>query len=208
MMTASRRSSVALVAAVIAVSATAACGSSSSGRPSESALVLSASARSQVIVTQLVVDTGFLSGEELGPGAVVNGLVVNNAQFTTWYGAGQNHLLSRDSRAAIYEEAPKVAVALRHLSQFQSADDRKHKIPPWTPEQTARAVLVQELVDAALLPKSVTQGFTDESGHISPNPALDAWYTAHQNDRLSGSSGLKLTDELAHVLTDINTPNP
>jgi len=206
----SRRSTIALVAAVLAALGTAGCGSGSHGPtlPSESDLASSSDVRSQVIVTQFVVDTGFLPGAELGPGAVVNGVVADNAQFTTWYGAGQNHLLSQGSRVAIYQETPKVAAALRHLPQLQSAADRKAKVPPWTPEQTARAVLVQEMVDATFVSGAVAQGLTDSSDHVISGSALDSWYTAHDNDRLPGSSDMTLADEVTRIVTAIGTLKP
>lgn len=208
MTTSSRRRAVSFVAVALTLAiSTAGCGSDHGSGPSESALELDAFQHARVIVTQMELDTGLVHEGDIGPGAVVNGTVVNGAQLNTWYEtSGWRLNLPGAAPVTMDEETHKVEDLLRHLPQWQNTADRHNKVPQWTTEQAARAVLVQELVDAAFVSGAVTQGLTDPSDHIIVGPTLDAWYTAHRNDRLPGSSGLTLADEVARIVAAINTP--
>lgn len=207
----SRRHVVSFVAMALAVAgfATAGCGSHHTSGPSESDLKFDALQHARLIVSQYALDLGLVRADEVGPGAVVNGIVVNGAQFNTWYEAGgQNQHLSGSASVTIADEEVKAEALLRHLPQWQSAADRHNKVPRWTPEQTAHTVLVQELVDSQFVQGTVTQGFYDPMHHVIASPAVDAWYAAHRDDRLPGNSTMTLADEVARIVTVINTPKP
>jgi len=209
-MTALRRATVAALATGLATFAMAGCGSKASPRPSDAELASDAIGRSNIIMAQLALDDGGIPVSVLGPGSVVDGVVAVSAQFQTSYEtSAQNYPLSAKSSVRIGDEAVKAEKSLRHLARLQSASDRDHHVAAWTPDEAARVIVVGGLVDAGLVPRTdLAGGFDHVSLDVTASPALDAWYSAHQSERLPGSSSLTIADEVSRALAVINAPQP
>ena len=204
--TSPRRLSLLLVASIVAAACLAGCGgsnssssppSSGSGEPGSDPAFQAA----RVIVVQVALDTKRVTASDIGLGTANNGIVGNSIQMNTWYNAGNTELyLVRGGSVTIGEEVPKVEGSLHHLSQFKTAEDRKNKIPTWTSEQAVRVILVQYLVDADAIAGTSIAGMTDGSGAVVAGPAVDSWFTAHQNDQLPGGGTMTLANEAALIM--------
>jgi hypothetical protein len=209
MITAACRRLTLLSVPVVATVCLAGCGGNDGSSPSQGTASMSlepdsgsnaAFQAARVIVVQIVVDTKRVSGDEIWPGVVNNGVVANTGALNTWYESGQTNLyLASGGPVTLGDEVAKAEASVRHLPHFQIAEDRKRKTATWTAEQVARVILVQYLVDAKDIPRTSVQGMTDASGAIVAGPALDTWFTAHQGDQLPGGGSSTLAREAALI---------
>ena len=196
-----RRNLIRLAVAVVVASWTAGCGGGNKGggsQPSSTDGVPSPD--STVIVTQFVLDSGTLSASDVDPGVVVDGVVRDGAQFTTWYATRTaNMLLSGKSKVLLSSEAGKVTTAISSMGKRPS---------PNTVHSTALGILAQELVDANLIDAKTLGGAVGSAGKVSPDSALNAWYSAHQNDMLSDSASVTYSTEVSRIVAVLqNAPS-
>ncbi|MEY9935312.1 hypothetical protein ABH926_009987 [Catenulispora sp. GP43] len=188
-----RRNLTCLAAAVVVASWTAGCGSGSkSGGAQPSATDGIPSPNSTVVATQLVLDTGTLSASDVDPGVVVDGVIKDGAQFTTWYATRTaDMLLSKNSKVLLSDEAGKVTTAINSMGKRPTPDGL---------HSTALEILAQELVDANLINAQTLGGAVDSAGKVSLGSALNTWYSAHQNDMLPGSSTVAYSTEESRIV--------
>lgn len=186
-----------LVVAVVAVSWTAGCGGSKNGASRPSATESDFDPNSTVIVTQLVLDTGVLPVNDVNPGVVVDGVVKDGSQFTTWYATTTSGmLLSPNSKVKLWDEARKVTTAINSMGK-RATPDSLHS--------TALGILVQDLIDANLISAQTLGDAVDSAGKVSPGSALNTWYSAHQNDNLPGSTSVTYSTEVARIVAVLHS---
>lgn len=191
-----RRNLTCLAVAVMVASWTAGCGSGSkSGGAQPSATDGVPSPNSTVVVTQFVLDTGTLSANDVDPGVVVDGVVKDGAQFTTWYATRTaDMLLSGNSKVLLSDEAGKATTAINSMGKRPTSDSL---------HSTALGILAQELVDANLINAQTLGGAVDAAGKVSLGSALNTWYSAHQNDMLPGTPSVTYSTEVSRIVAVI-----
>lgn len=193
MTTSYRRNLTCLAAAVVAASWVAGCGSGGhKSVPPPSVTGSDVNPKAAVVVTQLVLDTGVLPASDVDPGVVVDGLVKDGGQFTTWYATRTNDmLLSKDSTLTVPREADKISTAMASMGKSRTLASL---------QPTASGILAQELVDAKLINAQALGGAVDSVGTVNLGSALNSWYSAHQNDMLPGSTSVTYSTEVTRIL--------
>ena len=154
--------------------------------------------RSPVIVVQLAVDTGVEPAANVGPGSVVGGIVKGGGQFVVWYETGNYRtLLTNESALTFGDESWKVSWVIDAIGKSPT---------PATLQDAASEVVAQYLLDATLISKQTLGNAVDSSGWVNRGDALKTWYSAHQNDKLPGSSSVTYSTEVARVVAVIQNP--
>ncbi|MBS2545364.1 hypothetical protein KGQ19_00630 [Catenulispora sp. NL8] len=194
MITIHRRNLTCVAAVIVVASWTTGCGGGSqTGGSQPSATIKIPSPDSTVVVTQLVLDTGVLPVNDVDPGVVVDGVVKDGSQFTTWYATTTSDmLLSQNSKVKLWDEAGKVTTAINSMGKGRTSDSL---------HSTALGILAQELVDANLINAQTLGGAVDSAGKVNLGNGLNTWYSAHQNDVLPGGTGVTYATEVTRIVT-------
>lgn len=125
-----RHSAAVLAVAALAGAAAAGCGSSGTSGGAAATTppatsggggVSDPGVRARVAVLQLVLDTGQPTDQPVGPDMVVNGTVVYNAGFQTWFGTGGNGTLSPSSHTSLADEAVKAQALIGQVPKLAAA---------------------------------------------------------------------------------------